>query len=583
MTENCDDASAKNAKDLYDLGISLYNSDKNHEAVHYFEKALNICSIDSIKQNDNLIPQLWYNKGLALFNLSKYKEAVDCLEKAGEYSKSPNGHEIFIHRDGNKHYIWYNKGLAYNSLRKYKDAIKCFDKAINEIGNDHKLNEDLALTLYNKGLALGNSKKYIEASECFTRIIDHNIYTTRDQFLADVYRNKGFTLARLKNSEEEAIRSFDKALDIDDSSSLILNSKGYTLTILGEKDSKQNTEHFKNAIECFDKAIEIDPGNASAWRNKGNALKSVAKYGGAADYEDAKKIDSYFDLTLNANAIPNTDEDEKQKIRRILYEDAIKYINVSIQIYKNHEYRREYKNHAYAWEYKNHAYAWNYKGYVFFEFASLYNKDIKKKREKFEESVNCFNEAIKLDPESAYAWNYKGLALFNLAKYEESVKCFNEAIIIYNKDIEEDRENTEAWQNLGYAWNCKGVSLDRIHKRGKDALKCYDEAIESYKKAKPLDIEIELADAWHNKAYANGKEAAEEKNKELYRQAIDWFDKALDIKKNEKIKPGGINRKGLQRSIADSYRNKGFVLFMLGKRTEEEEEKKKGYRCNKTL
>jgi tetratricopeptide (TPR) repeat protein len=566
MMENCDDANAKNAKDLYNLGISLYNSGKNHEAVHYFEKAINVCLNDSIKQKDNLFPQLWYNKGLALFNLSKYKEAVDCLEEADKYSKSLNGHESFILGDGNKHYIWYNKGLAYNSLQKYKNAIECFDKAIKEIGKDHRLNEDLALTLYNKGLALGNSKRYGEASECFTRIIDHNIYTTRDQFLADVYRNKGFTLARLKNSEEETIRSFDEALKIDPYCSLILNSKGYTLTILGEKDSKQNTEHFKSAIECFDRAIEIDPGLASAWRNKGNALKSLAKYGGVADYDDAKKIDSYFNSALHANGYDHhTHEDVKQIIRRILYEDAIKYIDVSIQIYKNHTYPREYKNHAYAWEYKHHAYAWNYKGYVFFEFASLYNKDSKKKSERYEESVKCFNEAIKLDSENAYAWNYKGLALFNLTKYEECVKCFNEAIIIYNKDIEEDPENVEAWHNLGYAWNCKGISLDRIAERGQDAVKCFDEAIKSYKKVEPLDITldiaIELADALHNKGYALGKLGKKEKDR--YYQAIECFDYALNIKKNEKEKLEGINRKGLQRSLADSYRNKGFVLFML--------------------
>ena len=44
------------------------------------------------------------------------------------------------------------------------------------------------------------------------------------------------------------------------------NNKGLALNSLGRYDE---------AIKCYDKAIEIDPNDADAWNNKGLALNSL--------------------------------------------------------------------------------------------------------------------------------------------------------------------------------------------------------------------------------------------------------------------------------------------------------------------
>ena len=62
---------------------------------------------------------------------------------------------------------------------------------------------------------------------------------------------------------EEAIKCYDKALEIDEKYVNAWNNKGNALCNLGKYDE---------AIECYDKALEIDDKFVDAWNNKGVAL-----------------------------------------------------------------------------------------------------------------------------------------------------------------------------------------------------------------------------------------------------------------------------------------------------------------------
>ncbi|NVM03918.1 MAG: tetratricopeptide repeat protein, partial [Candidatus Helarchaeota archaeon] len=64
------------------------------------------------------------------------------------------------------------------------------------------------------------------------------------------------------------------------------------------------------------------------------------------------------------------------------------------------------------------------------------------KQGEYEESLKCFEEAIKLNPHSLEAWCNKSLALLYLRKYEESQKC-------YNPILEIDPDNADAWVQKG--------------------------------------------------------------------------------------------------------------------------------------
>ena len=70
---------------------------------------------------------------------------------------------------------------------------------------------------------------------------------------------------------------------------------------------------------------------------------------------------------------------------------------------------------------------------------SLYNL------EKYEESIKCYDEAIKLNPKNENSWYNKGVSFNQLGKYEEAIKCYDELIKLNPK-------NENAWYN-------KGISL----------------------------------------------------------------------------------------------------------------------------
>ena len=60
--------------------------------------------------------------------------------------------------------------------------------------------------------------------------------------------------------------------------------------------------------------------------------------------------------------------------------------------------------------------AWYNKG------VSLYNLDL------YEESIECYDESIEIDPCYLGFWYNKGLALKKLGRYEDAIKCYDKAI-----------------------------------------------------------------------------------------------------------------------------------------------------------
>ena len=80
-----------------------------------------------------------------------------------------------------------------------------------------------------------------------------------------------------------------------------------------------------------------------------------------------------------------------------------------------------------------------------------------------EEAVKCFDKVIALDPKYEDVWYKKGKALSSLEKYEEAIECFDKVIALDPK-----REDL---------WHMKGKALS--------GLKKYEEAIECFDKVTP--------------------------------------------------------------------------------------------------
>ena len=53
---------------------------------------------------------------------------------------------------------------------------------------------------------------------------------------------------------------------------------------------------------------------------------------------------------------------------------------------------------------------------------------------KFEDALSAFEQALLLNQNDPDLWNYKGVALRSLGRYDESVECFNRSLEIDPRD-----------------------------------------------------------------------------------------------------------------------------------------------------
>lgn len=52
----------------------------------------------------------------------------------------------------------------------------------------------------------------------------------------------------------------------------------------------------------------------------------------------------------------------------------------------------------------------------------------------FDEALSFFEQAVLLDPKNPDLWNYKGIALRSLGRYGESMDCFNNSLKLDPRD-----------------------------------------------------------------------------------------------------------------------------------------------------
>jgi tetratricopeptide (TPR) repeat protein len=123
------------------------------------------------------------------------------------------------------------------------------------------------------------------------------------------------------------------------------------------------------------------------------------------------------------------------------------------------------------------------------------------RKKEHEKAIECFDNALEIEPKNAYSWDGKGWALYELGRYEEAIQCYNKAIEIKPKAPK--------------FWNNKGVILDDLEKID-EALRCYEKAIE---------VRSNYSIAWCNKGDSLNRLGRQN-------EAIECFDRAIKIKQN---------------------------------------------------
>jgi tetratricopeptide (TPR) repeat protein len=182
------------------------------------------------------------------------------------------------------------------------------------------------------------------------------------------------------------------------------------------------------------------------------------------------------------------------------------------------------------------------------EAAEKYHEAAK----KYHEAILCYDKVININPNNINAWNSKGYTLRLLGKFREAIRS-------YDRVIEIDASNVSVWYNRGLAlsnlgrydeairsydrvieidanntdaFNAKGLVLERLGK--------YDEAAEYYNKVREIDkIRVQINNEKGNFLQESRK----------FREAIRSYDRVIEI----------------DASNVSAWYNRGLALSNLGR------------------
>jgi tetratricopeptide (TPR) repeat protein len=209
--------------------------------------------------------------------------------------------------------------------------------------------------------------------------------------------NKGVDLTDL-GKYDEAIKAFDKAIELDPKNANAWQEKGWALHGLGR---------YNDAIKALDKAIELDqldkPSSSVAWHIKGIVLEKLGRTAEAnAAYAKAKELGLVMHPWTSTSAGPESSGSITNP------QDADAWVNKGLTL---------------------------------------------EDQRKYDEAVTAYDKAIELDPGNVEAWFRKGFTLRLQGKYDEAIKAFDKA-------IELNPRYEVAWYNKGYTLELLGRTAE---------------------------------------------------------------------------------------------------------------------------
>jgi tetratricopeptide (TPR) repeat protein len=139
-----------------------------------------------------------------------------------------------------------------------------------------------------QGNAFYFEKRYEEAISSYDKALEFNPNDS------EVWSNRGVVLGELKRYEE-AITSFSKAIEFEPNNSITWSNRGIALGYL---------KRYEEAISSYDKALEFKPDDSEVWSNRGIVLFELKRYEDAIlSYDKALKFRPDYSLAWSNRGI----------------------------------------------------------------------------------------------------------------------------------------------------------------------------------------------------------------------------------------------------------------------------------------
>ncbi|MFA7375598.1 MAG: tetratricopeptide repeat protein, partial [Methanothrix soehngenii] len=158
--------------------------------------------------------------------------------------------------------------------------------------------ENTAEDWYKKGLELSKKGSHEEAVRAYDKAIEIDpqnatLWLAKGQGLRSMAY--GFSGQERTTIEEAAIKAYDKAIKIDPNYSDAWGSKGYILLQIASRNKTVNMDVCNESLYSFDKALELNPKDANAWQGRGTLLLGLNRFEEAIEsYDRALESDPSY-------------------------------------------------------------------------------------------------------------------------------------------------------------------------------------------------------------------------------------------------------------------------------------------------
>jgi len=212
--------------------------------------------------------------------MSNSREALDLFKNGREkFEDAEYPSATYLFNEAIKLDPEFALAYLYRSLSGEKGKSILEDMERTEILANKVSDGEKHLIMFYMATAKGNR---IEQKEYLNRLLEFYPDDKRVQYIAGIYFHK--------ENVEEALKHYQKAIELDDEFAAVYNLMGYIQTDLG---------NYREAEEAFKKYIELTPDNANSYDSYAEFLIKIKRYDESIiNYRKALEIDPSYILAL---------------------------------------------------------------------------------------------------------------------------------------------------------------------------------------------------------------------------------------------------------------------------------------------